>query len=153
MSRILKERLRIKETLPANQEALLNIFVVHGYLRQKYEQVIGKYNITLPQYNVLRILKGVYPEGHPRCEIISRMIDPNPDVTRLLDKLEKEKYVERFISNEDRRFTISIITKKGLSVLEEMKDEMVLLEKEVMEKLKDDELEKLSELCEKIYNG
>lgn len=79
-----------------------NLLVSAYFLRSKHDEVMTKFGLTLPQYNVLRILKGVYPEGHPRCEIIDRMIEPAPDVTRIIDRLTKEKLVERFNSPTDK---------------------------------------------------
>ena len=151
MGEVLKKRLKQTKFENEAQEAALNLLVAANYLRTKHEEVCFKHNITGSQYNVLRILKGIYPDGYPRCEIIQRMIDPSPDVTRLIDRLEKERLVERFTSNEDRRLSISRITQKGITLLEEMKQAIKNTNDLVSSRLSNEDCLKLSELCEKLY--
>lgn len=135
------------------QEVSLNIFVSAYFLRSKHEEVLREFGLTMPQYNVLRILNGVYPKGHPRCEIISRMIEPAPDVTRLIDRLIKENLVERFISDDDKRLSMTRITKKGIRLLEKTHPNIQSLGKYISSALSDGEKLKLSELLEKIYGA
>ena len=151
MGEKLKKRLKQSKFSSPAQEAMLNLFVTGYHLRGKIDGLFAKHGITTPQYNVLRILKGVYPDGYPRCEIISRMIEPSPDVTRLVDKLIKEKLAERSSSDEDRRQSITKITKKGLKLLDDILPEVHTVDAYVSHKLSDKELEELSKLCEKIY--
>jgi DNA-binding MarR family transcriptional regulator len=68
------------------------------------------------QYNVLRILRGS-PEGLPCGEIGSRMITRDPDVTRLLDRLEKRELISRSRETKDRRTVMARITPDGLKLL------------------------------------
>ena len=114
MGNILKQRLKQKKFKNIENEAILNLFVASNYLRGKIEIVCNDQGITHSQFNVLRILKGVHPGGYPRHDIISRMVEPAPDVTRLIDRLIKEGLVERYYSEEDRRLSCSRITKKEL---------------------------------------
>lgn len=151
MGEILKKRLKQSKFSSPAQETILNLFVTGYHLRGKTDELFAKHGITTPQYNVLRILKGAYPDGYPRCEIISRMIEPAPDVTRLVDKLIKERLAERFSSDEDKRFSLTRITKKGLKLLDEIYPELQAIDAYVSHKLNDKELDELSRLCEKIY--
>lgn len=151
MGEILKKRLKQNKFSSKQQEALLNIFVCANHLRLKSSTMIEQYGITFGQYNVLRILKGKYPDGHPRCEIISRMIEPAPDVTRLIDKLEKQKFVERFHSSEDRRHSIARITQKGIDLLEKIQAQVEFMDKNLCINLTEKELTELSRILEKIY--
>lgn len=145
---------RIKQTKgfesPA-QEAMLNLFVAAARVRREVEQVCQQYDIQFSHYNVLRILRGVHPEGHPRCEIIDRMLDPSPDVTRLTDKLVERDLVRRMRSQEDRRMTIHKITDKGLELLEEMQPEITAVQERFGERVAPRDLEHLSRICEDIY--
>src|SRR5689334_18026073 len=100
-------------------EAMLNLFVAVDHLRGKVGDVCGRFGITNGQYNVLRILRGAHPDGHPRCEIAKRMIEKAPDVTRLVDRLEAMGFVERARSKDDRRLSIARITPKGLQLLKD----------------------------------
>lgn len=147
----LKQRLKQSKFSSHAQEALLNLFVATYVVRGKFDSLFLKYGITNPQYNVLRILKGIYPEGYPRCEIISRMIEPAPDVTRLVDKLIKEKFAERSHSSADKRQSITKITKKGLKLLEDILPDIQKLDIAVTQKFSENELKELSRLCEKLY--
>src|SRR5258708_7433438 len=120
MGDALKRRIRQARFENPRQEGLLNLIVAANYIREHLERAVGEYGIPLPQYNVLRILRGVYPEGHPRCDIASRMLDRAPDVTRIIDRLEEKQYVERDRAGADRRHSIARITREGLRLLQAM---------------------------------
>lgn len=152
MSKILENRLMQNEFESKENEALLNLLIAAYYLRSKLDAVCGEFGTTISQYNVLRILKGVYPDGYPRCEIIKRMIEPAPDVTRLIDKLINERLVERFQSNEDRRLSIARITQKGLDILDSIYPEIKKFDLTLSNKLTSKEILELSLICEKIYD-
>lgn len=151
MGEKLKQWLKQSKFENLDQEVALNLFVTAYFLRSKHEEVMNKYGLTMPQYNVLRILKGVYPEGHPRCDIISRMIEPAPDVTRIIDRLTKEKLVERFNSPDDKRLSMTRITEKGIKLLEKANPEVVALGNYISSTLSNTEKKTLSDLLEKIY--
>ncbi len=151
MGDILNKWLRQTKFTNLDQEVSLNIFVTSYFLRSKHEEVLSKLGLTMPQYNVLRILKGIFPNGHPRCDIISRMIEPSPDVTRLIDKLLKDKLVERFNSDSDKRLSMTRITEKGLKLLEKVKPEINSLGSLISSTLSNTEKKTLSDLLEKIY--
>lgn len=153
MGKILKQRVKQNKFDSVEDEAYLNVMITAYYLRSKTEAVLKQHGLTSPQFNVLRILKGVYPDGHPRCEIIDRMIEPAPDVTRLIDKLFEERLVERFQSNEDKRHSISRITKKGIELLEKVNPQVKKLSALLGNKLTKNELTELSKMCEKIYGS
>lgn len=153
MGEVLKQRLKQTKFESSEQEAFLNIFVTANFLRMKNDEVLSKYGLTTPQYNVLRILKGKYPEGYARCDIISRMMDQAPDVTRLVDRLIKDGYVERFNSSEDRRLSLAKITEKGLQLLDKVKPEIEQLHNLISDNLNKEERKQLSNLLEKIYGA
>src|SRR3989304_5725964 len=148
MGEILKKRLKQSRFESSEQEAILNILGASNHLKSKIDAVCLKYGITMSQFNVLRILNGKYPEGYPRCDIISRMIDPAPDVTRLIDRLIKQELVERFTSDEDRRLSLARITKKGIAVLKKIKPEIDSLNYLISDKLNKSERDQLSTLLE-----
>lgn len=149
----LKEWLKQTKFENLDHEVSLNIFVAAYFLRSKHEEVMNKFGLTMPQYNVLRILKGVYPDGHPRCDIITRMIEPAPDVTRIIDRLMKEKLVERFNSDTDKRLSMTRITEKGIKLLDKAHPEIQALSSYVSETLTNAEKKTLSDLLEKIYGS
>lgn len=144
---------RIKQTTFTSpyQEAVLNLLVAADHLRRSMEQTCESHGITAAQYNVLRILRGVYPNGHPRCEIIQRMIEEAPDVTRLIDRLVKSGYARRGKSKDDGRLSVTFISKKGLDLLALMQKDVDASDAVVRERLSVDEAAALSQLCERIY--
>lgn len=151
MGEILKQWLKQNKFESLDQEVALNLFVAAYFLRSKHESVMNKYGLTMPQYNVLRILKGVYPEGHPRREIILRMIEPAPDVTRIIDHLIKNKLVERYNTSEDKRLSMTRITEKGIKLLNKAHPEILALCNYISSTLSASEKKTLSDLLEKIY--
>lgn len=132
-------------------EAILNLMVAADEVRTRIDRVFAAHNITYGQYNVLRILRGAGSEGHPRCEIAARMIERAPDITRIVDRLEKQKLVERERSDEDRRHSVTKVTEKGLELIERMEPEMQKANDEIAQKLSTVEWVALTALCEKIY--
>ena len=151
MGEILKKRLKQQKFSSIEQEGLLNLFIASNYLHSKLDTICYGYKITLAQFNVLRILKGAHPDGYPRGEIMRRMVEPAPDVTRLIDRLIKEEYVERFYSDKDRRLSLARITKKGINLLTKINPEVDKFISDYSSSLNKSEKEMLSNLCEKLY--
>ncbi len=151
MSGLLSKRIKQDKFESPHQEALLNLLVAAGHMRQRHEDVCSQFGITSTQYNVLRILKGAYPDGYPRAEVICRMIERAPDVTRLIDRLEDQGFVERERSSEDRRHSIARITEKGIDLLKKMETDMKEGNKYIQSRLSVEECRALTEICENIY--
>lgn len=151
MGEILKKRLKQEKFSGIEQEGLLNLFIASNYLHSKLDEVCSEFNITLSQFNVLRILKGAHPAGYPRHEIIRRMVEPAPDVTRLIDRLIKEGLVERFNIEKDRRLSLARITKKGITLLTKINPEIDKFILSYSSSLTKSEKEMLSSICEKLY--
>ncbi len=152
MGQILRDH--IKQAAPfevQTQEAMLNLFVAAAHVRRRVERVCQEYDLHFSHHNVLRILRGVHPDGHPRCELVERMLDPSPDVTRLIDKLVDRGLVQRSKSSEDRRMTIHTITDEGLDLLEEMDPKVQSVQQWFDQRVSDRDLQHLSRICEGIY--
>jgi DNA-binding MarR family transcriptional regulator len=132
----------------------LNLRIASSVIYGRFEKIIEpKFNITETQYNVLRILKGVYPNGHARCEIASRMIERASDITRIIDRLEKQGLVKRDRTTKDRRISITRITKKGLKVVNDIKPLIENEHKLITKNLTENECKELSRLTEKLYKN
>lgn len=129
------------------QEAMVALMVAAGHLMRGLEEVCADHGITHDQYNVLRILRGVHPQGHPRYAIAERLIDRAPDVTRLLDRLEREKLVERYRSDEDRRLSLSRITERGRALLTAMDPDILAVHERFASGLTGTEVRELARLC------
>lgn len=98
------------------QEACLNIFRASSFLDADFDALFKRHGLTNAQYNVLRILRG---EGTrmPSLAVAQRLITRVPDITRLVDRLEKSGLVKRERCTEDRRVVYVSITAKGLTLL------------------------------------
>jgi DNA-binding MarR family transcriptional regulator len=154
MGEILRDR--IKQTVPFEdraQEAMLNLFVTSAHVRRRVESACAEFDLQFSHHNVLRILRGIHPEGHPRCEISERVLDPSPDVTRLIDKLVERGLVERSRSEEDRRMMIHTITDKGIALLDELDPKIRRVQDWFDQRVSDRDLGHLSRICEGIYGG
>lgn len=151
MGDILKKRLRQQKFTGVEQEAILNLFIASNYIHSQLDTLCNSFDITLAQFNVLRILRGSHPNGYPRGEITKRMVEPAPDVTRLIDRLVTDGLVERFISEEDRRLSMSRITKKGINLLTKINPEVDKFLSDYSSTLNKNEKETLSNICEKLY--
>jgi DNA-binding MarR family transcriptional regulator len=86
-------------------------------LSQEAEQFLKSAGLTGTQYNVLRILRGAEPQGLPCSAIADRMISHDPDMTRLLDRMEKRGLITRERQTDDRRVVKTRITPQALSLL------------------------------------
>jgi len=86
-------------------------------LAQEAEQLLKAAGLTGAQYNVLRILRGAEPAGQACRAIGDRMISHDPDITRLLDRMEKRLLITRERQTDDRRVVKTRITPQGLSLL------------------------------------
>jgi DNA-binding MarR family transcriptional regulator len=121
MSRGLQAEL--KQKLPftsREQEAYLALLRTADALQSSMESKLKEFGLTGTQYNALRILRGAGPEGLPCREIGERMITHDPDVTRLLNRLEQHGLVERTRDRHDRRVIYGRITAAGQRLLREM---------------------------------
>ena len=99
------------------QEVYLSILRTASELSHAVDQVFRPFDITPSQYNVLRILRGAGTDGLCRNEISERMVTATPDMTRLLDRMEKAGWVTRERAEEDRRQVSTHITKSGMELL------------------------------------
>ena len=98
------------------EAAFLDLLRTCDLLSRGPGQVLKTEDLSATQYNVLRILRGA-PEGLPCGEIGSRMITRDPDITRLLDRLEKRELISRSRETKDRRMVMARITPEGLKLL------------------------------------
>jgi DNA-binding MarR family transcriptional regulator len=148
---VLKKRLRMSRVQGPSHEAVLNLMVATGHLRERMERLCEEHGITTAQYNVLRILRGAPDEGYARCDVTTRMIDRAPDVTRLIDRLEAERLVVRDRSGQDRRRSLTRITKAGLELLERMQPGIEAFDRHIQKRLSPRDRRELSRILEQLY--
>jgi DNA-binding MarR family transcriptional regulator len=119
-------------------------------LSQEAEQLIKAHNLTMAQYNVLRILRGAEPEGLLCRGIGERMISRDPDMTRLLDRMEKRNLITRERQKDDRRVIKTRITGEGLAFLKKLDQPVRELHKRQFGHMKTARMKALAELLEEV---
>lgn len=127
------------------EAALLDLVRTCDLLSRGPAQMLKKEDLSPTQYNVLRILRGA-PEGLACGEIASRMITRDPDITRLLDRLEKRALISRCRESKDRRTVMGRITPEGLKLLARLDEPMQAVHREQLGHLGQGRLHALAEL-------
>lgn len=113
-----EELIKTKPIKDPYHRAFLNVMYTGVWLQHAMGHILKPHDITEPQYNVLRILRGQHGEAMNLYEIQDRMIQKMSNVSRLIDKLVAKKLVTRKESKENRRRVDIAITQKGLDLLE-----------------------------------
>jgi len=149
-SRIQAELKQKKPFRSVAQEASLALLRTTDVLRRKFSEVTAGSDLTMQQYNVLRILRGAGPEGLPTLEIGVRMIEQAPGVTRLLDRLEAKQLVLRVRCLSDRRQVFCHITDAGLALLASLDDAVNEADEAAMAALTKAETKTLIALLDKV---
>ncbi len=112
------QEIKQRKAFPSKgEEAAVTLLRTADVLRRHLDAPIAQQGITGQQYNVLRILRGAGGEGLPTLEIAARMIEQTPGITRLIDRLENKKLVDRQRRTDDRRCVYCRITVAGLTLL------------------------------------
>jgi len=145
-----KERLVISEFRSPIHEAVLGLLVASSHIRSALDDLMASYDLSVEQYNILRILRGVHPEGHTHGEIGKRMIDRSPDISRRITSLEGAGLAERAQAEKDRRVVYVTITQKGLDLLTTIDPQVEGFEKKIGEHFTADECERFSDLCSRF---
>jgi DNA-binding MarR family transcriptional regulator len=122
----------IKQNKPFQDEfekLVINIMYTSSWLNSINSQRLEPFGITPQQYNVLRILRGKFPEAYSNQEITERMIDKSSNSTRIVDKLKLKKLLDRKENKADRRQVAIKITEAGLKLLKDIESSPNILKK------------------------
>jgi DNA-binding MarR family transcriptional regulator len=133
------------------QKTVVNIIYTYNWITEKTKQFFEKGDITIQQYNILRILRGA---GKPlsTLQIRQRMLDKMSDTSRIVDRLVKKDLVKKVICKTDRRLVDVTITEQGMDLLEKLdgyNDEMDAL----LNNITEEEAKMLNQLLDKIRNS
>lgn len=150
MGAALQRRLMMRSIDDPVVEGMLNLLVTGAALNQKAEAEYARFGLTSSAYNVLRILRGS-PDCLSRGEIGQRMVNPSPDVTRLIDRLAQRGLVRRQRGRTDRRVSFTRITPKGLALMEQAEAANQAQRAALASRLSAKEWRQLSAFCERIY--
>ncbi|PIQ22198.1 MAG: MarR family transcriptional regulator [Cytophagales bacterium CG18_big_fil_WC_8_21_14_2_50_42_9] len=129
------------------QKVLINVFYTSSWLQASLSRLFKKYDLTMPQFNLLRILRGQYPKPATINLLIERMLDKTSNASRLVDKLEAKNLVTRKQCPNDRRTVDVLITQAGLDLLSRMDEEDIY---QAINNLTEPEARQLNLLLDKI---
>lgn len=131
------------------QKAILNLIYTCGRINSVQTKFFKNYDLSPQQYNVLRILRGQYPNKASLGLVQERMLDQNSNASRLVDKLFQKNLVERNESKRDRRQIELLLTKQGLDLLAQIDLEIENMENE-FNTLSEEEFLQLNKLIDKL---
>ena len=144
--------LEIQQTKPFESTAVVPIISVMrtaNVLERFYNGLLDPHDLTFQQFNVLTILRGAEPKGHPTLEIANRLIAAAPGVTRLIDRLVKKRLVKRR-RGPDRRQVICRITPAGLALLADIYPTLLAADDAVTAPLSQAERVTLTSLLDRV---
>lgn len=131
------------------QEAVTKLIRVADTITRSLDRTFARFDLTGPQYNVLRILRGA-EEPLPTMRLADRMLQKTPGVTGILDRLQDKGLVRRERSSEDRRVWLCSITEEGLQLLDEMEAPVRKANENAVRGASRKELQELTELVDRI---
>ena len=146
----LEDILKTKANLPLSKKTVINISFSSIWMKDEILAVLKPYDISIEQFNVLRILRGKKGKPTNLQDIQERMINKMSNTTRLVDKLILKGLVERFICKNNRRKVDIYITKQGLNLLNKIDPVIEATEERITSNLSIQELETLNTLLTKL---
>jgi DNA-binding MarR family transcriptional regulator len=142
-----KSKATAKRTVSPEEIAFLDLLRTTDMLSRPFAQMLKAEDLSGTQYNVLRILRGS-PEGLTCGEIGNRLITRDPDITRLLDRLEKRQLISRSRDTADRRIVLTRIAPDGLEILDRLDHPVQDTHRKLLGHLGRERLKTLAELLE-----
>ena len=149
--RLLRESIKQRKPFESlEQEVFLEVLRTGTAMIQDLVDVLRRFGLTQPQYNVLRILRGAGPGGLPSGEVGERMVvSREPDVTRLLVRMEKRGWVRRRRRADNRRVVTARITDKGLRLVKSLDEPVRAMHSRQLHHMSRRELNTLATLLER----
>ncbi len=132
---------------------MVGLIFVGNWIVSKHQQFFKRFDITMQQYNILRILRGQYP-GTANINLLKdRMLDKMSDVSRLVERLRKAGLVDRKSCESDRRAVDVVITQKGLDLLDAIDEQIDELQHDMTSTLSEKEAQQLNKLLDKFLGS
>jgi DNA-binding MarR family transcriptional regulator len=116
----IEDEIKQVQFIDNRHKMVVNIMFTARFIEGKLERLFKKYGITSQQYNVLRILKGQFPEPICAGDVLSRMLDRSSNITRLMEKLLSKNLVTRKVKDDNRRMHEIVITQEGIELLDKI---------------------------------
>ncbi len=138
------------QILPLARKTIVNLLYTEKWLSEQMNAVLKPYDVSIPQFNVLRILKGQQGKPANLSTIQTRMVSKMSNTTRLVDKLIEKGYVNRITCTSNRRKVEITITKTGNKFINKVSKAVTILENDITDSITTQELTLLNELLEKL---
>ena len=148
----LKKLLKSNADIPLSKATIINIFQTSIWIKDEILLQLKPYDLSIEQFNVLRILRGQKNNPINLQDIQERMVSKMSNTTRLVDKLIKKGFVQRTVCETNRRKVEIIITNKGLEALTVVDPIVETTENNLTKNLSTSELEQLNKLLIKLKN-
>ncbi len=136
----------------SHQKAAVNLIYTVGWLRDKMKIFFEPEDITSQQFNILRILRGSYPDPLSTLQIRERMLEKMSDTSRIVDRLIAKGLVKKVTCKKDRRLVDVIITDKGKKLLEKLDESQPEMDA-ILGNLSENDAILLSDLLDKMRDG
>jgi DNA-binding MarR family transcriptional regulator len=131
------------------QKSMVNLIYSYHWVVERIKQFLSGEDITLQQYNILRILRGSSPKPLSTMQIRERMLDKMSDTSRIVDRLRLKGLVEKSTAKSDKRLVDVMITDKGRKLLEKLDAQNERLD-HIMHGLNEDDMKVFNDLLDKI---
>ncbi len=146
----IEEIIKSENEIPDNRRFILSILLSNNLINDKVSEALKPFDLTIPQFNVLRILRGQKGQPSNLSTIQDRMVSKMSNTTRIVDKLISKEYVSRVVCENNRRKVEITITSQGLSILSEVDPVINKTEEAITENLSSAEIITLSEILQKL---
>jgi MarR family transcriptional regulator, 2-MHQ and catechol-resistance regulon repressor len=134
------------------QKAAINLIYTMGWMRDKTREIFEHEDVTPQQFNILRILRGSFPQPLSTLQIRERMLEKMSDTSRIVDRLLAKGLVKKIVCKKDRRLVDVLITDKGRKLLERLDARQDEIDA-VLGNLSEKDASLLSDLLDKIRDG
>lgn len=131
------------------QKLIINLIYTYNQISGQMASMLQPHGLTMQQYNILRILKGQYPNPSTNNLVKDRMLDRNSDVTRLIDRMIRNGLVTRTSCEKDRRRVDILITQQGLDVLDAIQAQETDLDV-IAHRLPEDQQRTMNDMLDKL---
>lgn len=145
-----EEILKTQKPLPQKKKVVINLVLSSNFASSRVAEALKPFDISVPQFNVLRILRGQQGKPANLSTVQDRMVNQMSNTTRLVDKLLEKKLVERSVCEENRRKIEIFITQDGLELLKLIDPVIEKTEEEIARNLSPEEIGHLNDLLEKL---
>ena len=146
----LEQDIKQEKFADEHEKAAINVLFTASWLHHKNSCRLKTHDITPEQYNVLRILRGSYPNALMLSDVTSRMVDKSSNATRLVEKLRQKGLLKRDICESNRRQVDIVITEKGLELLKQIDKEATSSWLESLRIISKNEATELSRILDKL---